>query len=243
MLPTPDGKTIYGIRSSTQAQAAAAIFIVHGLTSTMQDYALKRAADFFAADYDVYRFNLYDGQPAGRSLADCTLDTHAGDLLQVLARYGARYAKVFLIGHSYGGPTVLLANPEQATAASLWDPSFDLHKLQRDFAENYVETEQGYLIDYGVACLIGKPMHEQAASLDEKACIALAQGFRHPFQVVHAADGVLVKGKSYHAFSPFETRHDTVAGTTHNFCEGDSCEDLLARTKAWFDRFTGQPED
>ena len=88
-IETPDGHTLYGVKNSAPNNATSAVFIVHGLTSTMNDYAYKRAADFLCGKHDVYRFNLYAGEPGGRRLLDCTLQTHADDLNLVLAHFGA----------------------------------------------------------------------------------------------------------------------------------------------------------
>lgn len=237
-LDTPDGAKIYGVKNSTRDNAKSAIFMVHGLASHMHEYAFKQAADFFAEEYDIYRFNLYDGDDGGRMLLKCTMQTHANDLNTVLAEFSDKYEKVFLIGHSYGGPTVMLANPKNITAVSLWDPSFDLSHIQKEFSKDFVSSGGYYTVNWGTSYLISKDMYDEAGNLDEIACADLAKNFSAPVQVIHAGDGFYVNfDKSYHSFGNSQNIREVVAGTVHCFYEGNSCDDLLSKTKKWFSRF------
>ena len=237
-LETPDGFTIYGVLNSANIPSKSAIFMVHGLTGHMYEYHFKRAADTFAQDYDVYRFNLYDGNKNGRELKNCTLDTHAQDLNTVLENFSAAYDKIFLIGHSYGGVTVMLAQPSICTAASLWDPSFDLKDINETFAATYSPELNAYILNWGVSYLMSKAMHEQGNALDLEACIELSKNFKHPVQVLHAGNGYFIHFEvSYHSFGNPKNVRDVVSGTEHCFYEGNSCDELLEKTKSWFDSF------
>ncbi|PZQ44999.1 MAG: hypothetical protein DI551_08835 [Micavibrio aeruginosavorus] len=236
ILKTPDGHTIYGIKNTT-GSAKRAVFIVHGLTGHMYEYQHKRAADHFEEDYDVYRFNLYDGREGGRALVDCTISTHADDLNVVLKKFSGSYDKVFLIGHSYGGTTVMVANPKKVAAVSLWDPSYDLRGIQREFKKSYIEMGDYYQINWGTSYLIGRAMYDEAGSLGVAACKNLSREFEARIQVVLAGDGYYVgKPYSYDSFG-IGSKRDIVAGTAHCFYEGKSCDDLLAKTQAWFESF------
>lgn len=238
-LPTPDGKTIYGVKNSSREGANAAIFMAHGLTSTMYDYAFKRAADYFSQHgYDVYRCNFYDGQEGSRLLVDCTLRTHADDFSTVINAFRSSYEKVFVIGHSYGGPTIMLANPANVTAASLWDPSFDLAKANKDFS-GMTKTFHGFLrLDWGTTILLNAKFEEYEDTFDEAECIRLSKAFQAPIQVVFASEGYYVKQPyNYHSFGHPQNRSDTVEGTQHCFHEGTTCDSLLAKTHDWFKQF------
>lgn len=238
ILEARDGTNIYGVLNSSDKNTKKAIFLVHGLNRDMHEYAFKRAADYFSENYDVYRFNLYDGREKGRALIDCTLQTHADDLDDVLNHYAGGYESVFLIGHSYGGPTVILANPRNITAVSLWDPSFDLKGVQSDFSKTYIEKEDCYSVNWGTSYLIGKEMYYCANKLDKDACIKLAQEFQHPVQVIHAGNGYYVnKDVSYHSYGNSQNIREVVSGTVHFFYEGNSCDELLQKTRNWFSKF------
>lgn len=238
-LPTADGKTIYGLKNTAGEGAKAAIIIVHGLTGHMNEYAFKRASDYFPEHgYDVYRFNLYDGNDNARHLVDCTLQTHADDLSTVIDHVAPQYEKAFLVGHSYGGPTVMLNPRLQAAAISLWDPSFDLKAVHEAFESNYKPLTGFYCLNWGTTRLIGEAMYNHAHTLDEAACSALAESNPVPLQVVMAGEGYYVnKPLNYDSFGSALNRRDVVKGTVHCFYEGQSCEELLAKTHNWFMSF------
>jgi predicted nucleic acid-binding Zn ribbon protein len=132
----------------------------------------------------------------------------------------------------------MLANPKNITAVSLWDPSFDLSHVQKEFSKNFVSSGEHYTVNWGTSYLISKAMYDEAGKLDETACSDLAKKFSAPVQVVHAGDGFYVNSdKSYHSFGNSQNIREVVAGTVHCFYEGNSCDDLLSKTKKWFDRF------
>lgn len=238
-LPTPDGKTIYGLKNSNGVGAKAAIFIAHGLNCSMYDYHIKRAADHFPTlGFDVYRINFYDGRKNSRMLTDCTLATHAEDFNTLIQAFHSSYQKVFAIGHSYGGATIMLANPAQLTAACLWDPSYNIAQLNKDFASKKNDFHGYIRQDWGTSILLGKPMHEHGNTLDEPTCINLSKAFHAPIHVVFAGDGYYVNKKlNYHSYGNPLNSSSIVPGTTHCFHEGNTCEELLTQTYAWFKQF------
>lgn len=235
VIDTPDNHKIYGIKNYSGQPTKKAIFMVHGLTGHMNEYAFKRAADYFLTEFDVYRFNLYDGEEGGRCLENCTIQTHANDLNTVLHHFSAAYDNIFLVGHSYGGPTIMLAAPDRITAVSLWDPSFDLHTIQKAFSASYVPYGEYYMLKWGVTSLISKAMYEEADRMDEAACIDLSRKFKAPIQVITAADGYFNnKLLSYHSHGPEGSIREFIAGTVHSFHESNTCDILLYQTKDWF---------
>ena len=237
-VPTQDGHRIYGVKSSVHDSADSAIFMVHGLTSSIHDYNMKYSADHFAADYDVYRISLYGAEDGARQLVDCTIETHAGDLNTVLAALATRYRRVFVIGHSYGGPTVMVAKPSGITAVSLWDPSFDLKSARDKYQQFYVPLDKYVAITGGSWSIIGKPMYDEKFLYDEAYCTELAKSFGYPVQVILAGNGYYVtQPYSYDSFGNPQNTRDVVLGTRHCFHEGTTCDELLAKTGAWFDRF------
>lgn len=237
-VSTSDGFKIYGVKSFRKPKATSAIFMVHGLTSTMHDYAFKRAADFFSTKHDVYRFNLYDGEKGARMMRNCTLRTHADDLDTVLKKFGKKYKHIFLIGHSYGGPTIMLSKMKGVTAVSLWDPPFDLKTLRTKHAEIFETLGNYYVINWGTSCLMSIEMFNQDLRLDEKACIELSKKCPCPLQVINAADSFYVKQPlSWHSYCKHKHKREYIKGTAHCFHEGNTCDELLKKTDKWFRRF------
>lgn len=237
-ITAPDGATIYGVLNQGKTPSKRAIFMVHGLTGHMYEYQFKYTADKLAQDYDVYRFNLYDWNTNARKLQDCTVAVHAADLTTVLAQFAGAYDQVFVVGHSYGGPTVATANPASITAASLWDPTFDATGLQQEFVQDIITDDRFYTLQGECTYLIGQAMYEEAGRLGQAACQQLAENFNAPVQVVHASEGVYVqRPDSYHTYCSHQTDYVVIDGTEHCFYENDSADRLVQETKRWFDQF------
>lgn len=237
-IPASDGAMIYGCLNQGAEESDRVIVIVHGLTGDLTEYLHKTAALFFARHgYDVLRFNLYGEGEGARRLRDCTLQTHAGDLRAVLEQKAKTYRDVFLAGHSYGGPTVMLANPERIRAASLWDPSFDLPRL---WSLLPATQENGYWIEgRGVEKLLNPAMMAEVPSYDRERCLALASAARFPVQVIHAEHCIYNAPDeiSWHSAGHAENERHLVAGADHCFHDGDTVNMLLAHSLRWFDRF------
>src|SRR3989344_1297461 len=112
-IKTSDGKYIYGVlrlpNSGTLLRERPLIIFVHGLTGHKNEHIFFNSARFFAnRDWPSFRFDLYGDEKYSRHLQNCTLDTHAKDLDQVIDYFKNRgVKKVFVVGHSYGGLTIL----------------------------------------------------------------------------------------------------------------------------------------
>lgn len=103
------------------------VIFVHGLTGHMDEHLFYNGARYFyRRGIPSIRFNLYDWQKSARKLTNCTLNTHAYDLNVVIDYLRKRKVnKIVTIGHSYGGPTILLAHHNTIDAIALWDPSYE----------------------------------------------------------------------------------------------------------------------
>lgn len=237
-IQAKDGATIYGLLNSAEKPAQRALVIVHGLGGHANEYLHKTAAQFFTRHgYDVFRINLYGDGPGARRLRDCTLPLHADDLRAVLAQKTSGYQNVFAAGHSYGGPTVMLANADKLRAVSLWDPSFDLPRL---WSLLPAKQEKGFWLEgHGVEHVLGDAMMGEVPAYDRRHCLKIAAAAHFPVQVIHAeyciynaADEV-----SWHSAGHAENERHLIAGADHCFENGQTADDLLRLSLNWFDRY------
>ena len=244
-IDTEEGITLHGIlnhAASAQKTPDAAIIIIHGLTGHPNEYLHKRAADFFTAKgYDVIRPYLYGGDN-GRALVDCTLEIHAQDVNTVLANIQGKYKKIFLIGHSYGGPSVMIASPEKITAVSLWDPSFNMPALW----EMSPPTEMlgFYTVRFGgVDHVLGEAMVEEGRTrFDEEECLNISKNFPAPIQVIGADESDEAElyaqcSLSWHSGYQGQKDCTKISNADHMFTRENSCDKLLETTLEWFERF------
>ncbi len=214
--------------------------IVHGYCGSMNEHLHERAANFFTFQgYDVVRFNL---QSQEHKLRDCTLQTHAYYLLSVLEEKCKNYNKIFLSGHSYGGPTIMIAQPQNISALCLWDPSFNLPALWKQIeVEDYKEFS---VLNFdGNEVLAGSNMVKEGRTRYNTAeCLELSKRINCPIKVLSASEGeefevYKIDEKSWHSSGNSQNHRIVIPNSDHNFTKENSLETMLSETYNWFQKF------
>lgn len=238
-LETRDGFTLYGIRNAVVAKPAEKLFVIaHGVTGFPTEYLHQMAARYFVGKgYDVVRFCFYTDQPDARKMKNCTLEDQVADLRLVIEKMRPGYGKVFVAGHSYGGMTAMLANPD-VDAISMWDSTLWSYK---EFWERETRPDTSYgcrAFDYGFSVPVGEKMFAEGVSYTPDRTMPLARAMKSPVQVMAAGEDVRRRGQE-EIFSVLPSPKDfaVIEGAGHEFTEGDTVFDLLDRTYEWFERF------
>ncbi len=215
--------------------------IVHGLPCSIYEGFYERATQWFAGQgFASYRFNLYDWHKDARQLIDCTLRTHADDIDAVVRYFRRKGAKkVYLAGHSFGGPSILLSTGQDFDACALWDPSYDISVTKKKYGYpggKYVTELDGYFMNWGTNVVIGKNM---AQEIDELPWNELTSQFHVPLKIIAAEKGVLVRGaKQYFAQANQPKQLQIMKGATHYFDDTPNMQERVFKaSKQWFDKF------
>lgn len=233
-IRTPDKKTIDGILRGTFKQNL--IVLTHGLCGNMNEAMHYNAARFFEKHgFATFRFNLYSWEKTNRKLHECTLKTHGQDIdtaLRYLRSKGTK--KIFIIGHSYGFPSILHSKDRDFDAVISWDGSC----LPHDHFDKLKKTKQlkGRVLDEGFSAIMGEKMAREA---NTSSSIELLKHITVPVKYI------TVSGKSgNHAVSKKmykETRGrkelKVIRGATHNFTEDGKQEELYVATLEFLKRF------
>ena len=243
-VASPTGHQIEGetFTKADHAMPNKAVLLVHGLTGSRHEHIHQQAAAYFVErDYAVLRFNL---QSQDFRLRDCTIKTHGQDVAAVVAQKATAFEKFFIVGHSYGGPSVMVAQPTQATALCLWDPSFDLPSLWEHMAIEALPGGIGLMNIGGIEVVIGDAMVAEGhgADFDTEACLALSRQLNRPIQVVSASEGdefeVYQRNpKSWHSAGHPANKRVLIPDSDHCFTTPQAEYDLLAATHDWFEAF------
>ena len=217
------------------------IIIVHGLLCNYREGLYMAAARWFARNgYAAFGFNLYGWKKGARQLIDCTLAMHTADLDAVVRYFRKKgVKKIFVVGHSFGGPTILSSAVQDFDAVTLWDPSYDISFTKKKYGYpggKFVKALNGYFMAWGVNTVIGKAM---AREIDTMTWDALTPKFKVPLHIIAAEKGVLVKGaKKYIAKANEPKKFEIVKGATHYFDDDEEMQErLFAITKSWLDKF------
>ncbi len=216
------------------------VIVVHGLPCTINEGIYERACVFFQkAGYATYRFGLYDWHKDARQLIDCTLSVHAKDLDAVVEHFRRKgFKKVYVAGHSFGGPTILLSKKQRFDVAVLWDPSYDISVTKKKYGVpggKYVKSLGGYFMRWGVNVVIGKKMADEIDTLDWDK---LTSSFHVPLKIIAAEKGVLVAGcKKYFSGAHEPKSLEVLKGATHYFDDTPTMQDrLFTTTHNWFQK-------
>lgn len=235
-----DGKTIYGaLNTHAGPKCRGLIIYAHGLPSTRNDYTYIQSSRLFAKlGYDTLRISFYDWQKNARNLKDCGFADHVADLENIISKHKRKYKNIYLIGHSWGGPTIILTNCTDVTAVSLWDPSYNVLFWWSQCIRQ--EGRKIYLTG-AVDCLISETMHHEALSLTTERCRDLSALFEKPLQVIHAKKSFLYKFKeSYHTHAQGPTDYHLITKADHCFLDEDALKETVQYTHNWFKKFGGK---
>jgi hypothetical protein len=234
-IKTKDGFTIYGILNSAKKSDKLIIF-VHGLGGNIMEHQFFNAVPFFTKrGFDALRISLYEYENDARRLRNTTLSIHGEDVKIVAKKFRNKYKRLYAVGHSFGGPSILLSDPNVFDAIVLWDPtyrpSFKSHSSKR---LRFVKALNAYVLDWGIELLIGKGMIEHANTLKADQLLGRVTT---PIKIILAAKGNGKYRKEYERDVPHPGRVVFMKKADHNFTDLASEEDLFKETLSWIKKY------
>lgn len=132
-IKTSDHKIIYGTLNLAPKESDRLIIFVHGLMGYQNEHIYYNSAKHFPKrGFNTFRFDLYSEERRARNLKECTIGINADDLDTVVNYFRTKFKKIYLVGHSLGGATVMLADLKPIRSVVLWDSTYNLNdKLTR----------------------------------------------------------------------------------------------------------------
>ncbi len=197
----------------------------------MDQHIFYNGARFFEQHgMSSFRFNLYAWENDARKLGECTLETHAFDLDRVISYFRKKKVKkVFVVGHSFGGPAILASHKKDFDGVIFWDASYG-NPFSFKGAQ-YIKVLRAYRAKWEFDVLLNKKMVEEGRnlqSLEEKA----VKSIRVPMKIITAgANPLLVKaGKRYYQLANEPKEYVVLGGAGHTFDEDGVAEKLFRET-------------
>ena len=226
-VPVGGGKSVKGYLRGPLTKPL--VIFVHGLTGDPNEHQFYNGARYLEKrGLSSFRYNLY----ASRPLRDATLKTHAADFDKVVAYFRKRTKrKIFAVGHSYGGPTILLSKKD-LDGAVLWDPSYKAGKGLSPLLK-YDKRLKAYRLVWEVESVLGKRMVDVDLATPWED---LGKDVTFPLKVILAGKGVLRKSSRYAKNAQGKSDVEVIAGAGHCFDEDGAEEKLFAATVKWFKR-------
>lgn len=235
-IGTSDNKKIQCLYSANQnAPSQKAVILAHGLTGHLHEHIHFVARDYFLSKgYDVYRMSFYAEREGYRLLTDCTLKIQADDMNAVVAHVKTKHEKLYVCGHSYGGMTILFANPD-TTANAFWDSSY--RPWQEFWNTDEVkpcDNRPNYQVNWiGVTQILSKSMYDEAKALSEAGSQILARAIKSPSIVFNAE---LPNTVILYKDLTCEKEYSKI-DADHCFTRGQTALELVKQTHEWFEKF------
>lgn len=230
-IKTKDGKRIYGkLRGLLQKPL---VIFVHGLTGHMDEHIFFNGAKFFEKKgFLTFRFNLYDSWDDARKLHECDLKIHAADIDLVTEYFKKKGVKdIFIVGHSYGGPSILFSRTDDYAGIVLWDPTMDPDTIYRKTTADKIAN--GYIREWSFKFILGKKMVDEAKKISNFELIATIN--KSPIKIILAGAGNAKSKRITNFFKvlcePKEMIVLKKAG--HTFSEDGMEENLFQETLKW----------
>ena len=231
-IPTSDGKVIYGVKNSAASTDKLIIF-VHGLGGNIRAHQYHNAARFFPENgFDVLRISLYDRPENARKLHECSIDTHAEDIDTVVKSVQDSYEKIFLVGHSLGGPSIIYST-QDVTATVLWDPSIVLDPSQQ-LSWQEIKVGGDYYLKYGDWKIVSRKLHDQWAETN----VSMLKRMNVPTKIIAAGAGPLVeRWNQVLEEIPVPYEYHVIPDAGHGFDEWGADVELYAETLKYLETF------
>ncbi len=235
-IKTPDGKTINALLRGSLRNPV--IVHVHGLAGNMNEAMHYNAARYFEKQgFASLRFDLYSWEKGTRKMHESTFSTHGKDIDTVLSYITSRGAKkIFLVGHSYGFPSILHTKNRNFTAVASWDGSI-LPTNHVDVPERIEKPKGRLIMDNGYLIVVSEEMAKDSHTIKS---LDLLKSFEQPISYITVDDNV--NGNLSGAQRMFKTTSQkkeliVIKGAHHTFSEDGKQDQLYKATIKWFKKF------
>lgn len=217
------------------------VIFVHGLAGDMDEHIFFNGARYFEKHgFSCFRFNLYRHDKDARKMGNCTIKTHSHDLDLVIKYFRKKgVKKVFIVGHSYGGPTILLSKNKDYDGIVLWDPSYNLRELFTKTEYIRIKEFNDYVVTWGYGIIVGRKMVEEARKITGRQSEQMIQNIHTPIKIICAEKKkiMLKGGKRYYAAANKPKSFIVIKNATHCFDEDGVEEKLFSQTLSWFKKY------
>jgi len=236
-IPLSDGKKIHGRLRGKLNSDTPIVIMMHGRPGQGNELLQYLGARYLHEHRIAsLRLSMYDFGEEYRSIIDCTLDTHIADFEDAVSYVRARGAKrVFALGHSYGGLTILGSNAA-LDGAVLWDPAHGLvwHDPAFDSPEYPEKTIEDLVVGVGGYGYV----YPAQQAVDDKALgdtTPWAERKNYPMKFILASAGPLAAyARRYYDVAQEPKELAEIPDAHHQFEDSDDVIERLFRETTEF---------
>jgi dienelactone hydrolase len=233
-IRTSDKHLIYGTLLKSQKKTNKLVIFCHGFTGNRNEHVFFNGARFFAEKgYNTFRFDFYSDSKGARHFGETKLSIHGADITTVLTYFQNKYESVYLVGHSFGGTSLLFADTSKASALVLWDPSF-VDKEEEKKAFHFDKEINGYSIDWGMKVVVGKAFVEELFNFPNS--VDLIQNIHKPIKFIGAGKAGFRHSQKYYKYANSPKSYAKIEGADHCFNMATYEQKLFEETLSWISK-------
>jgi dienelactone hydrolase len=133
------------------------VILIHGFTGHKDEHIFFNTAKYLASKgIASFRCNLYSDQSESRKFVDTKISQHGSDMTAIYKYFTKKYKKLFVIGHSFGGTSILCSDTSTLAGTIFWDASYiEKNSIHQDAARYDAKTKL-YICDGNVPIIVGK---------------------------------------------------------------------------------------
>ncbi len=237
-IKTPDKKIIYGTFSSSKKASKKLVIFIHGFKGYKDHHTSFNGSKFFNQHgFDAFRFDLYTMENGGRFFEDTSISIHGKDITTVVKHFRNKYKKIFVIGHSYGGTSLLFIDQKLVDRFVFWDASYikSTNDLTEDGELVFNKSLGAYILDWGNRFIVGKKFVDELHHFPD--CGKLISKIHKPVLFITAEKANLKAGREYFIMANEPKKLINIKGADHNFNNFKTEYELLKQTLSWIKKY------
>ncbi len=235
-IKTPDRKYINGALGFSKKKTSKLVIFVHGFTGHANEHIFFNGSKFLTTNgFDTFRFDLYaGGKKRHRHFKDVSISLHGKDINSVVDYFRKKYKEIIVVGHSYGGVSLLFTDQSKIDGFIFWDASYISSKDARE--DMFFNKKMNrYVLDWGIEILVGNRFVKELKNF--KDCGELAGRITKPVLFITAGKGNSKDGIKYFKYANRPKKLINIKTADHNFNSWESEEELIRHTYNWLRQF------
>jgi pimeloyl-ACP methyl ester carboxylesterase len=232
-IKTKDGHFVYGDLVKSKKGSSKLVIFCHGFTGNRNEHIHFNGAKFFGEKgYDTFRFDFYNDNKYARHFEETSISQHGDDITTVLGHFQKQYKSIYLIGHSFGGTSLLFSNMSLVKAIVLWDAPYVKSEDEKKFFTKY-KIGKEYYIDWGMKIRIGEKFIKQL--FDFPDCGELIKKIHIPVKFIGTGTGK--DSKKYFVKANKPKLLINLDFADHNFNSHEAEKKLFEETYDWIRKY------
>ena len=193
------------------------------------EHIFFNGAKFFnQKGFDAFRFDLYSAEKGGRHFTNTSISMHGADTNLVVNYFKKQYKKIYLVGHSYGGTTLLFVDTTNVSAMVFWDASYVDSKRETNYFK-YNKHIDGYIVKDRYDYIVGNKFIDELKNFPD--CGNLVSKIHIPVKFITAGGrGNPKGGKKYLAKANKPKELANIKNADHCFDRFEYEQKLLEET-------------